>query len=119
MILGRYVIRDIELCRHNQEFESRKLRSYLPLSHLSAADLLKDKDGRGRMDERLARIADREDDYVRLRLKPGQIEAWEDGMRTSGDRGSYEWWYFDAHLEDGSSMVITFYTKPMLSPKGP
>src|ERR1700722_4397473 len=71
------------------------------------------------MNERLARIADREDDYVRPRVKPGQIEAWEDGMRTSGDRGSYEWGYFDAHLDDGSSMVITFYTKPMLSPKGP
>ena len=40
-------------------------------------------------------------------------------MRTSGGRGSYEWWYFDAHLDDGSSLVITFYTKPLLSPKGP
>jgi CrtC N-terminal lipocalin domain len=71
------------------------------------------------MNRQFARIADREEDYARLGLKPGQIAAWEDGMRTSGDRGSYEWWYFDTHLEDGSSMVITFYTKPMLSPKGP
>jgi hypothetical protein len=71
------------------------------------------------MNGQLARIADREEDYARLGLKPGQIAAWEDGMRTSGERGSYEWWYFDAHLDDGSSMVITFYTKPMLSPKGP
>lgn len=40
-------------------------------------------------------------------------------MRTTGGRDSYEWWYFDSHLEDGSSLVITFYTKWMLNPKGP
>src|SRR5580658_9119274 len=71
------------------------------------------------MDRRLARIADREEDYTRLGLRPGQIAAWEDGMRTTGAIGSYEWWYFDAHLDDGSSLVIAFYTKPMLTPKGP
>ncbi len=67
----------------------------------------------------LARLADRDDDYARLGLKRGQVEPWEDGMRTSGGRGSYEWWYFDSHLDDGSSLVITFYTKWMLKPKGP
>jgi len=69
--------------------------------------------------KKLARMADREEDYIRLGLKRGQIEPWEDGMRTSGGPNSYEWWYFDAHLDDGSSLVITFYTKWMLSPKGP
>lgn len=68
---------------------------------------------------KLARLADRDDDYARLGLQRGQVAPWEDGMRTSGGRGSYEWWYFDSHLEDGSSLVITFYTKWMLQPKGP
>jgi len=32
--------------------------------------------------------------------------------------GGYEWWYFDSHLHDGSSLVIVFYTKPQLKPDG-
>jgi hypothetical protein len=67
----------------------------------------------------LARLADRDEDYVRLGLQRDRVEPWEDGMRTSGGPGSYEWWYFDAHLDDGSSLVITFYTKWLLKPKGP
>jgi hypothetical protein len=70
-------------------------------------------------DHPLARFANQDEDYARLGLKPGLVEPWEDGMRTSGQSGSYEWWYFDAHLDDGSTLVITFYTKWMLRPKGP
>jgi len=66
-----------------------------------------------------ARVADRDEDYARLGLTRGRIEPWEDGMRTSGGRGSYEWWYFDAHLDDGSSLVITFCTKWVFRPAGP
>lgn len=51
-------------------------------------------------------------DYEKYGLQTGNIpEKWEDGMRTTGGKGSYEWWYFDTHLEDGSSAVIVFYTK--------
>ena len=39
-------------------------------------------------------------------------------MRTRGGPGGYEWWYFDSHLDDGSSLVIVFYTKPQLNPGG-
>lgn len=63
----------------------------------------------------LARTADRPDDYRRLDLQPGLVVPREDGMRTDGSRGSYEWWYFDAHLDDGSSLVITFFTKESLA----
>jgi hypothetical protein len=28
-------------------------------------------------------------------------------------KGTYEWWYFDAHLDDGSTVVINFFTKFM------
>ncbi|MFZ4896367.1 hydroxyneurosporene dehydrogenase [Plantibacter sp. Mn2098] len=50
-----------------------------------------------------------------LGLSQDWIAPWEDGMRTSGGPKSYEWWYFDAHLEDGSSLVVTFFTKPSLA----
>ncbi len=63
----------------------------------------------------LARTADRPEDYARLGIAPGRIAAWEDGMRTDGASGSYEWWYFDAHLEDGTALVIAFYTKESLA----
>ena len=58
--------------------------------------------------------------YERLGLKKGSIELWEDGTRTNcGEKGTYEWWYFDAHMDDGTTVVIVFYTKHMMSPKGP
>ncbi|MDR0526821.1 MAG: hypothetical protein LBG79_03255 [Spirochaetaceae bacterium] len=58
--------------------------------------------------------------YAKLGLQKGDIAQWEDGTRTnSGERGTYEWWYFDAHLEDGTNLVIVFYTKPLMSPQCP
>ena len=47
------------------------------------------------------------------------VETWEDGLRADVNRGFFEWWYFDAHLDDGSTVVITFMTKPILERKGP
>ncbi len=41
-------------------------------------------------------------------------EVWEDGLRTDAVPGVFEWWYFDAHFDDGSTAVIVFYTKSML-----
>lgn len=58
-------------------------------------------------------IAGTPDHYRRFGLDPDHIGPWEDGMRTDGSRGTYEWWYFDTHLDDGSKLVITFYTKPV------
>lgn len=51
--------------------------------------------------------------YKELNLNIGPPQQWEDGMRTHGGKGTYEWWYFDAHPEDGSKIVIVFYTKAM------
>jgi hypothetical protein len=48
----------------------------------------------------------------RFRLSPSRVEPWEDGSRTDGSRGTYEWWYFDAHLTDGAKLVVIFFTKP-------
>jgi hypothetical protein len=48
--------------------------------------------------------------YKNLGLKKNDIEKWEDGTRTSAKKGTYEWWYFDSYLDDGSKLVIVFYT---------
>lgn len=49
-----------------------------------------------------------------LGISKDHIAAWEDGMRTDGGKGTYEWWYFDAYLDDGSKLAITFRTKPIV-----
>jgi hypothetical protein len=40
-----------------------------------------------------ARFADKPQDYAKLRIQPRDVEAFEDGMRTEGGTGGYEWWY--------------------------
>lgn len=46
------------------------------------------------------------------------IEQWEDGLRDQPRPGSLEWWYFDAHLEDGTALVVVFMTKPTAASAG-
>ncbi|MDR1930909.1 MAG: hypothetical protein LBQ44_09830 [Treponema sp.] len=68
----------------------------------------------------LSRLGTAPEHYAKLGLKKGTVEPWEDGTRTAGgEKGSYEWWYFDSHMDDGTTLVIVFYTKHMLSPEGP
>lgn len=57
--------------------------------------------------------------YKRLGLKQGKPEPWEDGIRTSGGRGTYEWWYTDAEFVDGTTIVVVFFTKYGFDVKGP
>jgi hypothetical protein len=58
---------------------------------------------------KLAKVSDQ---FQKYQLKETNVpEKWEDGIRTTGGKGTYEWWYFDTHLADGSTMVIVFYTK--------
>ena len=54
--------------------------------------------------------------YKKLGISASQVEPWEDGMRTTGEKGTYEWWYFDFSLDDGSTLVITFDTKDPTRP---
>ena len=37
------------------------------------------------------------------------VSNWEDGARTDDSKNQFEWWYFDAELEDGSLVVAYFY----------
>ncbi len=39
-------------------------------------------------------------------------QVWEDGSRVDNLPGRFEWWYFDAHLDDGTTVVAVLYTKP-------
>ena len=65
------------------------------------------------MANKIARLGVSKQDYLKLGLKKNVIAKWEDGLRTSGKLGEYEWWYFDAKLEGGYSLVIIFYSQPV------
>jgi len=43
--------------------------------------------------------------YERVGLTQGAVDIHEDGYNTLGEDGTYEWWYFDCSLDDGSSLV--------------
>ena len=47
------------------------------------------------------------------------IAPWEDGLRIDTGPGTFEWWYFDAHFDDGSTAVIVFATKPLIERDSP
>jgi hypothetical protein len=59
----------------------------------------------------LSRLGSSAEDYARIGISPGQVAPWEDGARTDGNAGTYEWWYFDSHLDDGAKLVVVFSTK--------
>jgi hypothetical protein len=65
-----------------------------------------------------ARNARRPQDYTALGITEHPIARREDGMRTTGEKNTYEWWYFDTHLDDGSSLVVVFYTKSFIDGVG-
>ena len=58
-----------------------------------------------------ARLMNQPQDYESLGVNPDHIELWEDGRRSSSDKGTWEWWYFDAMMDDGTNVVIQFHTK--------
>jgi hypothetical protein len=63
------------------------------------------------MNATLSRLGSTAEDYERIGISPGAVAPWEDGARTEGGAGTYEWWYFDAHLDDGAKLVVVFFTK--------
>ena len=63
-------------------------------------------------------MADAPEDYERLGLA-ATIAPWEDGARTDNSAGTYEWWYFDAHLADGAKLVVAFMNKDIAEPSKP
>ena len=65
-----------------------------------------------------ARLADRDEDYARFGISktPGYSE---DGIRTHGGKGTFEWWYTDVTFEDGTAVVVIFFTKNYFDAAGP
>lgn len=56
--------------------------------------------------------------YSKMGLRRDKVELWEDGARTKGVKGEYEWWYYDSHYPDGTVLVIFFYSKMPISVNG-
>jgi predicted secreted hydrolase len=55
-----------------------------------------------------------------LGIDPKVVAVSEDGYRSADEVDhSFEWWYFDMQLDDGSTLVATFNTKPNTAPDGP
>jgi len=67
----------------------------------------------------LAVLASTDADYERHGVARDRVEPFEDGARTDGRAGTYEWWYFDAHLDDGAKLVVVFMDKDLASPQKP
>jgi hypothetical protein len=59
----------------------------------------------------LARLGSTSEDYERIGIQRDHVLLWEDGARTDGSAGTYEWWYFDVRLDDGAKLVVVFFTK--------
>ncbi|KXS10336.1 hypothetical protein M427DRAFT_48441 [Gonapodya prolifera JEL478] len=59
-------------------------------------------------------VLDKDLDYLLLGLKKNKYEVWEDGRRTPIQYGPnatfFEWWYFDAVADDGTTIVFGIYT---------
>jgi len=71
------------------------------------------------MSENTAAVISGNDAYNKLKIKKDNIEIQEDGIRTTGGKGTYEWWYTDAELNDGTTVVVVFFTKFGFDLKGP
>lgn len=57
--------------------------------------------------------------YSKLGLNKDKVEIWEDALRTDGSKGTYEWWYNDFSFNDGSKIVIIFFSKSPIEVNGP
>lgn len=57
------------------------------------------------------RLMDMPKDYEKLGIKAGPVETWEDGWRDDSRPGAFEWWYFDAVMDDGTKVVLYYGDK--------
>jgi hypothetical protein len=69
--------------------------------------------------DQFARLATSSADFAHFGISEAKIEPAEDGMRTNGGSGSFEWWYLDTQLTDGSTLTTVLHPKPMRDVSGP
>ena len=58
-----------------------------------------------------ARVMSKPEDFKNKGINPERVEAWEDGVRNSDAIGNSEVWYFDAHFDDGTTLILAFRPK--------
>jgi hypothetical protein len=58
-------------------------------------------------------------DFERHHLSRETVEPWEDGARTDDSAGTFEWWYFDVHLDNGAKCVVAFMDKDLVAASRP
>ena len=65
-----------------------------------------------------SRYMNSEADYKKFGVKPNTVEVWEDGLRGSEkpNNSEWEWWYFDAIMDDGTSLIIQFLNPAVILP---
>lgn len=56
-------------------------------------------------------VLNRPEDYNRFHLNPNEVQLFEDSRRGKKIPGMMENWYFDAILDDGSKVVLSFRPK--------
>ncbi len=57
--------------------------------------------------------------YKQNGIEKDGAKPCEDGMRTNGLSGSFEWWYADAEFDNGMKVVPIFYSKKHFDVDGP
>src|SRR2546423_4756338 len=76
----RYAIDYVEGGQYSDSRHAARARGAIPMSTMSRPQP--------------AVLASTPAQYQQFGLQKGQVAPWEDGIRTDGGPGSFEWWYF-------------------------
>jgi len=71
-----------------------------------------------KIEKRSIYLGDLDSDYAALNIERDNIKRREDALRTSGRSGTFEWWYTDFLFQDGTAVIVTFYTKMLFDALG-
>ena len=47
------------------------------------------------------------------------MQPWENGLRINPNPGTFDWWYWQTFLTDGSNAQFTWVVKPYMDNNGP
>lgn len=63
-----------------------------------------------------SRLLSAPEDYKKYGMKKGEVEPWEDGRRCFATNTALEWWYYDAIMEDGLQIALSYHIRSPLTP---